>query len=194
MADLSASVRLAAGRTAAATAPAGRPAALADLHAFYLGHVDFVRRAVARLGGPAADVDDLAHEVFLVVLRRPDAFEGRSAASTWLYGIAVRVVAAARRRARLRRFLGLDDAPARGEAPDAAGTFEHLAAAETVYRVLERIAERKRTVFILFELEGLSGEEIAAAVGCPVKTVWTRLHHARREFTAGLKALEKGRA
>ncbi len=49
------------------------------------------------------------------------------------------------------------------------------------------MSEKKRTVLVLFELEGLSGEEIAATVGAPLKTVWTRLHAARREF---LKALE----
>ena len=48
--------------------------------------------------------------------------------------------------------------------------------------VLERMSPKKREVFALFELEGLSGEEIAARIGVPVNTVWTRLHHARREF------------
>jgi RNA polymerase sigma-70 factor (ECF subfamily) len=41
---------------------------------------------------------------------------------------------------------------------------------------------KHREVFALFELEGLSGEEISARVGCPVGTVWTRLHHARADF------------
>jgi len=44
------------------------------------------------------------------------------------------------------------------------------------------MAPKKREVFALFELEGLSGDEIAERLGCPVNTVWTRLHHARAEF------------
>lgn len=44
------------------------------------------------------------------------------------------------------------------------------------------MAPKKREVFALFELEGLSGEEIAERVGCPIDTVWTRLFHARKEF------------
>jgi RNA polymerase sigma-70 factor (ECF subfamily) len=41
---------------------------------------------------------------------------------------------------------------------------------------------KKREALVLFELEGLSGQEIALALGVPLKTVWTRLHHARREL------------
>jgi RNA polymerase sigma-70 factor (ECF subfamily) len=44
------------------------------------------------------------------------------------------------------------------------------------------MAPKKREVFALFELEGLTGEEIAERVGCKVDTVWTRLWHARRDF------------
>ena len=42
-------------------------------------------------------------------------------------------------------------------------------------------------MFVLYELEGLQGEEIARALGCPLKTVWTRLFHARRAFAAALE-------
>jgi RNA polymerase sigma-70 factor (ECF subfamily) len=155
-----------------------------DLRALYDEHGDRLRAAILRLGAPWADCEDLLHDVFIVALRKQREFEGRSAATTWLYGITIKIVAGARRRARLRRFLGL------GEVTDAAlatrGLFEQSEAHEVVYRVLDRMAHKKRTVFILFELEGLSGEEIAAALGCPLKTVWTRLHHARREFRAAL--------
>jgi RNA polymerase sigma-70 factor (ECF subfamily) len=48
--------------------------------------------------------------------------------------------------------------------------------------VLERMSPKKREVFALFELEGLSGDEISERIGVPVNTVWTRLHHARKDF------------
>jgi len=54
--------------------------------------------------------------------------------------------------------------------------------ARAVERVLERMSPKKRAVFALYELEGLSGEEIAEREGCPVNTVWSRLRHARIEF------------
>jgi DNA-directed RNA polymerase specialized sigma24 family protein len=49
-------------------------------------------------------------------------------------------------------------------------------------------------VFVLYELEGLSGEEIAAVVGAPLKTVWTRLYHARREFADRVALLDRTEA
>src|SRR5688572_26477068 len=78
------------------------------LRALYAEHADFVRSAVIRLGGPHVDAEDLTHDVFLVALRKLPDFAGRSAITTWLYGITIKVVAGARRKARLRRFLGLD--------------------------------------------------------------------------------------
>src|SRR5205823_13417402 len=115
---------------------------------------------------------------------------GRSAARTWLYGIALRVVAAHRRKARFRSFFGLEDVPADREPVAAHTPATDLDAAQAraqVYGILEKIGEKKRTVFVLFELEGMSGEEIAKIVGAPLKTVWTRLFHARAEFEKLLK-------
>ncbi len=157
----------------------------------YESHADFVRRLVIRLGIPIADADDLVQETFIVAFRKWAEFEQRRPAGsqagatterTWLYAIAVRVAAGARRRGRVRRFLGLDQAPEPADPVSPATLLERAEARRQVHRLLEGIGEKKRTVFVLFELEGLSGEEIAAVVDCPVKTVWTRLFHARREF------------
>ena len=156
-----------------------------DLRALYREHAPFLRAAIQRLGGPRVDADDLLHEVFIVALDRADAFEGRSTARTWLYGIALRVVAAHRRKSKLRAFFGMDDVAPEHEPVDAHTPATQLDAAQAkaaVYAILEKMAEKKRTVFVLYELEGLSGEEIAQIVGAPVKTVWTRLFHARAEF------------
>jgi len=148
-------------------------------------HLDFVYRAARRLAGPDAEVDDLVQEVFLVAHRRLADFEGRAQMTTWLYGIAVRVVAKDRRLAwlkALRRRLSLDDA-AHVPAPDDTAAATHRREAErTVYGALDGMSEKRRTVLILYELEGLSGDEIAKTLGIPLKTVWTRLHYARRDF------------
>jgi RNA polymerase sigma-70 factor (ECF subfamily) len=156
---------------------------LADFERFYSEHVDFVHRVVARLLGPHGDVDDTVQEVFLVALRKRTTFEGRAAPTTWLYGIAQRVIMAGRRRARVRRFFGLDPLEAQ-TAITPHQLFEHREESQRLYRLLDHISEKKRTVFILHEMEELPGEEIARIVGSPLKTVWTRLHHARRELKA----------
>jgi RNA polymerase sigma-70 factor (ECF subfamily) len=156
---------------------------LADFEGLYFDNVDFVRRVVARMLGTArADVDDAVQEVFLIALRKRDSFEGRAEPSTWLCAIARRVALSARRRARLRTFLGLEAAADLPDARTPLASFENREAAKELYALLDQLGEKKRTVFILHELEGLSGEAIAQIVGCPLKTVWTRLFHARREL------------
>jgi RNA polymerase sigma-70 factor (ECF subfamily) len=161
-----------------------------DARALYDAEAEFVQRAVARLAGPDSDLQDLVHEVFVIAIRRLSSFEGRSTIRTWLYGIAVRVVAEWRRRRKLRQFLGLSAAPEPVDRTTPADVFEFRERALLVYRILDRMSEKKRAVFILHEMEGLSGEEIAASVGCPVKTVWTRLFHARQDFARALAKLE----
>jgi RNA polymerase sigma-70 factor (ECF subfamily) len=146
---------------------------------------------VIRLGTPASDADDLVQETFVIAFRKWNDFDpaqfvprepGASAERTWLYAIAVRVAAGACRRARVRRFFGVARAVEPIDPATPGSLFARAAARRQVTRLLEGIGEKKRTVFVLFEVEGLTGEEIARIVGCPVKTVWTRLFHARREF------------
>jgi RNA polymerase sigma-70 factor (ECF subfamily) len=146
----------------------------------YATHARALRSGLRRLSWPGCDVDDLLHEVFVIALRRPQAVLLAGSRRAWLYGVAVRVAAAARRKHRFRRLLGLDAAEevqAPHEDLDA-----RLDAARRVERALSKLSPRKREVLVLFELQGLSGEEIAAALKCPAPTVFTRLHHARRDL------------
>lgn len=153
---------------------------------FYDTHADFVRRVVCRLAGPGGDADEWIQDVFLVAHRRWPEMADRSAPRAWLYGVAVRVVSAGRRRHRLRRFLRLDDVPHLADEVTPATDFEHREQSERVYRLIDSLPEKKRSVLLLHELEELSGAEIAGILGCPIKTVWTRLFHARKAFEQAL--------
>lgn len=165
---------------------------LADFETLYVEHVELVRRVIVRLLGTAtADVDDAVQDVFVTAFRKRDAFEGRAEPSTWLYAIARRVALASRRRARLRAFLGLDAVREPEDPRTPLSAFENEEATRQLYGLLERLAEKKRTVWILHELEELPGETIAQIVGCPVKTVWTRLFHARRELSLLAQAMDE---
>lgn len=145
-----------------------------------------VARWIRALGGLSADVEDLTQEVFMVVRRKLSAFDGRNLRG-WLYRIAQRTVRDYRRRAWFRRvFLGGGGTP---EHYDTASTdadpsqlFERKEAEGLLHALLAKMSEVRRTTFILFEVEGYSGEEIAEMQSIPLNTVWTRLHHARKEF------------
>jgi len=60
-------------------------------------------------------------------------------------------------------------------------------------QMLDRMSDKRRATLVLYEIEGYSGQEIATLHGVPVKTVWTRLHHARKDLVAMVAALRKQR-
>jgi RNA polymerase sigma-70 factor (ECF subfamily) len=150
----------------------------------YRDHFDFVYRVARRLGGARLDPEDIAQEVFLVVARRFDSFDDRTAQiTTWLYGIALNVVRAMWRR-RQREWQHRAD---ESEAADLAAATRDVVEVKQAWRlvsdVLERMAPKKREVFVLAELEGLPCAEIGVIVGAKEETVWSRLHYARQEFS-----------
>jgi RNA polymerase sigma-70 factor (ECF subfamily) len=157
------------------------------LDAVYREHFDFVFRMAARLGGPTIDAEDATQEVFLIVARKLDTYDGSSLVTTWLYGITLNVVRSLRRRTRLRRLFERDDVKA--DVPiQSVDRAEVREAHRIAYAILDKLAPKKREVFILAEFEGLSCDEIAQIVGTKTETVWSRLHYARREFEKRLES------
>jgi RNA polymerase sigma-70 factor (ECF subfamily) len=163
-----------------------------DLDAIYRAYAGTVARWVAKLVGPGADVEDLVHEIFLVARRRLPEFRGEAKLSTWLYRITERVARQTRRRERFRRYfsrtrrLEIEDAisPTHLTPVDA---LERRQSTEACYRMLDRLPDKYRTVLILFELEEMSGEEIASLTGVKLATVWVHLHRARSRFLADVR-------
>jgi RNA polymerase sigma-70 factor (ECF subfamily) len=191
---------LAGGTRPAPDAPQGarddlsRSLRFADV---FRDHHAFVHRVVQRLLGPGdADVDDVVQEVFLVVLRKLGSWDGACRLTTWLYGVTWRVASSHRRRRRVRAFFsfeqgGSDFPEPADERPSPEQRSIQQQSSHEVYRVLDRLGEKKREVLILYELEGLSGTEISELLGVAEGTVWTRLHHARHDFR---RAFDKMRA
>jgi RNA polymerase sigma-70 factor, ECF subfamily len=162
----------------------------ADVRALYVEHAASLRLTLSRLGGPLVDPDDLLQEVFVVAMRNCDALSRVQSRRAWLYGVATKVAATRRRGARLRQALGLDVGEAHAAPESPHRTLEQREASLHVQRILGSLSEPKRSVFVLYELQGLKGEEIAEALSIPLKTVWTRLFHARREFEKEAQRLE----
>lgn len=175
-----------------AAIPVAPSSAALDVTAIHAAHADFVWSALQRFGVRDRDLEDALQEVFVVVHRRLDSYDGTSKVTTWLYGIAMRVAAAFRRRAHVRREHPTDDVP---EQDDDALSPEELAARQQARATLETILDGmdldRRAVFVMFEVEELSCEEIAGIVGVPVGTVYSRLHKARKEFAAAVERVQK---
>jgi RNA polymerase sigma-70 factor (ECF subfamily) len=176
-------------------------AAVPSLEAVYRAHADAVATWARRLGGPELDVEDLVHEVFLVVQRRLPEWRGDAKLTTWLYEITLRIVHDRRRRWRWLSAWGrarggpsglapdeLATLPA--DAPDALALLERHEASTALYALLDGIGEKYRTVIILFELEGHSGEEIATLTRTSLANVWIRLHRARQKLMKRFLAWE----
>ncbi len=141
-------------------------------------------RLLRRLGVPPDAVDDAAQEVFLIVAERmPDIRENSERA--FAFGTAIRVAHSARRR-RAREPVGepgdAGEASVRSPLPGPDELSDQKRARELLNRVLDAMAFDLRTVFILFELEGLRSPEIAELVGVPLGTVASRLRRARESF------------
>jgi RNA polymerase sigma-70 factor (ECF subfamily) len=164
----------------------------ADVYEPHLGHV---WRSLRRLGVVERDLEDAAHEVFVIAYRRLADFEVGRPVRPWLTGIAWRVAADERRRARHRRERMPGDASlatrcAEGLSPEAACAQQQ--ARDLVARALDTLDLDRRVVFVMAELDGASGPEIAVALEVPLNTVYSRLRVARQRFAASVRRLQLG--
>ena len=154
-------------------------------------HRGDVARLVYRMLGPTADAEDVVQEVFLQVHRSLGEFRGQAKFTTWLHRVAVNVVLMTRRAAKSRPALHHEREPEADHEPDHGPLPDEDAVRsqriEAFRRLLDRLAEKKRAVFILHEIEGRSPAEIAELVDAPVLTVRTRLFYARRELDAMMR-------
>jgi RNA polymerase sigma-70 factor (ECF subfamily) len=148
--------------------------------AFYEQHLPLVYRVARRMGVRDCDLGDVCQEVFLRVHRGLGRFRGDAQLSTWLYSIVVRESA---RALRARAFRNALLALVGRQAPRAVAAHGARSdAGRDLERLLARLKPRHREVFVLFEWEELSLEEVAETLGCPVETVRSRLRRARAEF------------
>lgn len=148
--------------------------------ALYDLHMDRVYRIAYRLAGDADLAQDFTQETFVRAFDRLRDFQGRSALSTWLHAITVSVsLNALRKVKRIRqREVDLDDsAPLysanRTAEPDLKEKLKNAIAA---------LPEHYRSVFVLYDMEGYTHEEIGTALGVPVGTSKARLSRAREKL------------
>ena len=176
-----------------------------DVRAFEMLVVKYQRRIERLIGRMVRDVDlvpDIAQETFIRAYRAIPQFRGESAFYTWLYRIAVNT--AKKSLVELKRDPVVteaalaaredDDETSRvenelsdGETPDAVLASKEIAAA--VNAAIEALSDDLRQAITLREIEGLSYEEIAELMNCPIGTVRSRIFRAREAIAARLRPL-----
>jgi RNA polymerase sigma-70 factor (ECF subfamily) len=155
----------------------------------------FLWRSLRRLGVAEPDVEDAAQQVLVVLARRLDTVDEGSERA-FLFGVALRVAADARRSARRRREdsagIAMDTVADAGPSP------EDVAEARALRRLLDRVLDElpidHRTVFILYELEELTTAEVSVILEIAPGTVASRLRRARELFTLALERLRSEQA
>jgi len=148
-------------------------------YAIYERELSYVWKTVGRLGVDPAELADAVHDVFVIVHRRWGDIDFERPIRPWLFGIARRVAAAARRK---RRELAAPELEA--SSPPAPHPERDL-----LWRVLAELDDDRRDVVILHELEGYTGAEIAAILEIPANTVHSRLRLAREDMRTILQRL-----
>ncbi len=184
-------------RTSGASARQPRSVARGEplsLGAVYREHADFVWRVARRLGASEVELEDVVHDVFLVVHRRLREYDGRAAITTWLFHITRGVVSNRRRgqrRSDRRRHSFALQAEAQGQARASASPehqSERLRAARFVQDFIGQLDAERRALFELVEVDGLKVAEAARQLQINQNTAHSRLRSARAAFRAAVAA------
>lgn len=143
------------------------------------------------------DAADLTQEAFIKAFRSINRFKGKSSFFTWLYRIAVNSSLTHLKRNRMRRFFSFEnineemgsseiiEALAEKMKSDKSALLSELQ--EKLNEALHKLSPKHRTVVVLFEIEGLSHQEISEIMKCSVGTVRSRLHYAKQQLQAYLQ-------
>jgi RNA polymerase sigma-70 factor (ECF subfamily) len=178
-----------------AASEARREKGALEFEEIYRAFFAHVCRWVRALGGPDSDREDLVQDVFVIVHRRLPDFDGRNV-HAWLYQITRHRVRDFRRLRWFQMLLrsgslgeGVSESLVGSRTPERVlGDKEHAA---VLQRLLTKLPEAQRAAFVLFEIDGYSGEEIATLQGVPLNTVWARIHKARAKLADGIARFQK---
>nr|PZN27172.1 MAG: sigma-70 family RNA polymerase sigma factor [Pseudomonadota bacterium] len=179
--DASAGSAVEASRVTAATIPFAK---------LVSDNLDFVWRCLRRFGVRPADVDDAAQQVFLIANEKLASIRPGSERS-FLVGVATRVASHSRRATQRREAAQQRLSGYPPQSPDPEALARQAEARDLLDRVLDKMSSELRSVFVLFELEELTIDEVANLLGLPRGTVATRLRRARMVFQNEVRSLER---
>jgi RNA polymerase sigma-70 factor (ECF subfamily) len=163
-----------------------------DFRDVFEQQLDYVLRTLRFLGVRTADLEDVAHDVFILVYRHLGDYDPARPLRPWLYAFVYRTARDHRQLARHRE-TAIDWAgqPVDSRAPPDALLIRQQMQ-DLALRALETLEPDERGVFVATMLNELSAPEIAAALGIPLNTVYSRLRRARAKFEANVRRFETG--
>lgn len=140
---------------------------------------------------------DLTQEALIKAFRSIERFQGKSSFFTWLYRIAVNTTLSHLKKRRLRRFFSFENVHEEASSQEIIealseqnktekGALIHELQ-EKLNEALQKLSPKHRTVVVLFEIEGLSHQEISEITGSSIGTVRSRLHYAKQELQSYLQ-------
>ncbi len=156
-----------------------------------------IMRLLSRMIRDPAEVEDVAQEAFIKAYRALPQFRGDSAFYTWLYRIAINTArnwqVASGRRPNTLNVIETDDGETFSQidnltdnnTPESMATSREIV--ETVNAAINALPDDLRTAIVLREIEGMSYEDIAQSMGCPIGTVRSRIFRAREAIAAQLR-------
>jgi RNA polymerase sigma-70 factor (ECF subfamily) len=171
-----------------------KPPAGLTFEEVYRTYFRLVWRTLARFGVREADLMDVTQNAFLVVHRQLSGFEGRAQLATWLFSICRLVAKDYLRSAPIRREVVVDFGKFTLKDAQPETQLQHLDRQDLsrlLETILEKMPEKLRVVFMLFELEEMSGDDIASFLEIPVGTVRSRLRMSREFFQREARTLTK---
>ena len=160
---------------------------ICDFGRLFADEFDYVCAVLRRLGVRAGDVEDVAHDVFLVVYRRLDSFDTSRPVRPWLFGIAYRVTAAYRRATARKEYTSEDAVDAVHEGPSAEDSLHRRQSRQLLLQALERISFDRRAILIMHDIDDQPMRVIAETLNIPLFTGYSRLRLARRELARTVK-------
>jgi RNA polymerase sigma-70 factor (ECF subfamily) len=160
----------------------------------FTAHAPSVWRFLRWFGIPATNLDDVCQEVFIVVHRKLPTYDGRASVRTWLYGICRRVASEQRRALHRAREELVEWVPEPSVPAPQDAELERRAAHRLLEQLLDTLDEEKRFVLVLHEIEEVPMAEIAALLGCPVATVYSRHRAAMKHVEAAVRRLRRSAA
>ena len=160
--------------------------------AVYRAELAWTANTLRRLGVAAPDLQDAAQKVFTEVWRQRATFDRGRPVKPWLFGFAYRVVGDYQRGAWRRRAV-FEEVDAASDGESAEDAIDAVRNRRLVLAALGALDLDRRAVFVMSDIDGASAPEVAAALGIPLGTVYSRLRLAREDFTAAVKRLRSKR-